>query len=136
MRGIEAKNTFIVALRKSLMDSGYKVESPSKIVGMSGVEHVVDLYSLSPHGTRVILEVEVSDSPVDAHPVLSTYIKVLDTNVKGVLAVMPSATSSARDLAASYKITLIEGMSTEDVISRAVEAFTSITSQQYLKNGK
>lgn len=107
------------SLKKRLSSAGYRVEAPARLLGMSGAEHMADLSATAPDGRTVLVDIYVSHDIVDEAPVISTYVKVLDTSPSQTyLFVMPKVTGSARELANSYKIGLIEGISVDDLIEK------------------
>lgn len=112
------------SLKRRLAALGLRIEIPGKLVGDSGVEHWVALSAVHPDGRTMLVDIHVSHDVVDEGPVISTYAKVLDTSPsEAYLLVMPRANLAAGELAKSYGIRLIEGISVDDLVMKFEEAF-------------
>lgn len=86
-------------------------------MGASGAEHWADLSATSPDGRTILVDICVSHDVVDEEQVISTNAKVLDTSPsEAFLFVMPKTNNVASELAQSYNIRLIEGISVEDLM--------------------
>ena len=115
-------------MRAELSGLGMRVESRSKLIGESGAEHVADITATGPDGRKFIVDVIISHDLVNEEPVISTYAKVLDTTpTETFLLVMPKATAVARELAESYKIKLVEGISADELSANFVKALNLLT---------
>lgn len=92
---------------------GLHVRSPAIVKGKSGVEHEFLIafwkgvrYTDSPD---IIVEISLSDEPVDEMMVLALYAKIIDVGVKkAILAVTPGLNENARKLARIYGIEVVE----------------------------
>ncbi|MGQ9595999.1 MAG: hypothetical protein ACUVQY_07395 [Thermoproteota archaeon] len=93
-------------LIESFKARGWRVESPARIRGMSGVEHAFTLaisYRADSKYLDAIVDIIVSDKPVD-ESALSMVLKAMDVKAdKKLLLVVPSLSDKARALFDYYK---------------------------------
>lgn len=120
----EIRYRLIDWLRTHLALEGLRVEAPARLFGSSGALHWAALSATGPDGRTILVDIHVSHDTVDEEPVISTYAKVLDTSPSQTfLLVMPKVNNAASELAKSYDISLIEGVSVEDLITKFKEQF-------------
>ena len=123
----EIRRKLVESLRERLLAGGLRVEAPARLVGSSGAEYWAPLSAIGPDGKTIMVEIFVSHDLVDEEPVISAYAKILDTSPSQTfLLVMPKANRAANELAKSYGIKLIEGVSVDDLIMEFIIEFDRV----------
>ncbi|PVX24002.1 MAG: hypothetical protein CW691_08975 [Candidatus Bathyarchaeum sp.] len=106
---------------------GYTVESPGFLNGKSGTRHMFDLTAVSAENNTTAIDLATStDDVVSEQSVISMFAKIFDSNPeKACLVVIPKMSENGRNLAALYKIDLIEAKSQ----TAAIESLKSCIAQ-------
>jgi len=111
------------AIKERLERLGLKAESPSTLVGRSGVEHGFDILVLK-DGRRVAIDLLFSDKPILQIEIIKEKAKLLDFDFDFYLVAVPGLGEEARKLAEFYKISVIEAADPQRVLGIITEAFT------------
>ncbi|MCS7138638.1 MAG: hypothetical protein NZ873_01095 [Crenarchaeota archaeon] len=123
----------ITPVIEALRTKGWKVESPAKIRGKSGVEHTFTL-AVSYKGdlkesVDAVVDIIVSDMLVD-ESALSIVLKAMDVNAaKKLLLVVPGLTDKARalfDYYNTFNVHVLECQSVSQINSALFEILTSL----------
>jgi len=102
-----------------LRRSGYMTNSPATLTGRSGVVHSFDVLGLDKTGKTVAVDIVVSKELLDESVIMSLFAKVLDTSpTKTILVCIPGIVETAKKLASTYGITILEGPSINEAIAR------------------
>jgi len=104
-------------IREKISELGFKVSSPAKVKGRSGVEQEFFLVAESGRGflkLKVIVEL-LGNAEIKASDILTLYAKAIDINAYGSLVgAMPKMSEEAKAIATSYNIAFVEA---EDLVS-------------------
>jgi len=101
-----------------LRRSGYITNSPAALTGRSGVVHSFDVVGLDRTGRTVAADIMVSKEVLDESVIVRLFAKVLDTSpTKTVLICVPGMAETAKKLASTYGIIILEGRSVSEAIA-------------------
>jgi len=121
---------FLAPLRKILKETGYDVEAPSIIRGVSGTSHSFDLVGSKTHGSRktlITLDMAICDGQCGDEHVISVFAKAFDVSpTKSILIAVPALSDTAKKLADLYKLEIIEGQKPEEIAQGFHEALEKI----------
>jgi hypothetical protein len=115
----------IEPLRDLLIKNGYRVESPSFLIGKSGAKHSFSLAAYSPRTNDVlVIDLAMSaDGEVSEQPVIALFAKTFDVSTsKAFLVAVPKLAENARKMAELYSIRAIEVKSQTEAIEALKEA--------------
>ncbi len=101
---------------------GWSIEVPALIRGKSGNEYLFPLAASAPpeadSGTRIVVDLLVSDKPVGEEQITELVNKALDAELRGlVVLAVPGLSRQAREKAELYGIPVIENARIEDVVN-------------------
>lgn len=109
----------ITSVRSFLESSNYRVESPGVVRGSSGVEHRFDILALKGEEKKFVVEIVQAEKVVDEQPIITLFAKVYDLDrIPSILIALPSLSSTASQLAAMYKITVIEAKDSDEAVAK------------------
>jgi hypothetical protein len=113
-----------------LLSFDFSVESPKALVGDSGVYQVFDVHAKRGE-QEIVFDIERSNKEIDYTAVLKFHTKVFDSHPKtAVLIAIPGLTPQAKKLAETYKISVVEGKSGEDVVAKLHSLLPSLLSER------
>ena len=121
-----------------LEDGGFYVEVPTYLRGISGVPLEFSFAVWSNRDARdggsppyLVGEVFTSEDAVDVNAVLSFWAKSMDIEAKNkILVAVPGFDDTARNLAKSYNIFLLEGKTVAELDQKMRDLFTKLASAQ------
>ena len=116
-RVIEAVST----LRSFLESTGYTVNSPSVIKGSSGVNHQFDILASKGEDKKIAIAVEHADKEeaIGEQSIMSFFAKIYDIgNIPAMLIALPGLNKTATQLAAMYKLTVIEAKDSKEAVEK------------------
>lgn len=121
-----------------LEDGGFYVEAPTYLRGISGVPLEFSFGVWSNRDARdggsppyLVGEVFTSEDAVDVNAVLSFWAKSMDIEAKNkILVAVPGFDDTARNLAKSYNVFLLEGKSVAELDQKMRDLFTKLVSAQ------
>lgn len=110
------------AIKERLERLGFRVESPSILVGYSGVEHSFDVLFVKGE-RRAAIDLLFSDKPIPQLEIIKEKAKLLDFDFDFYLVGIPGLGEEARKLAEFYKISVIEAAEPQKVLGMITEIF-------------
>ncbi|WP_309493022.1 hypothetical protein [Candidatus Hecatella orcuttiae] len=109
----------ISSVRSFLESSNYKVESPGIVKGSSGVDHRFDILAVRGENEKLVVEIVQEKETVGEQPIITMFAKVYDLGrISSVLIALPRLSHTASQLAAMYKITVIEAGDSEEAVTK------------------
>ena len=115
---------------------GYTVVSPAFVVGRSGTKHTFDLLIIpsarnlgdrgsfpedsdasDPHS--IVVEMLISDGPVELEQISKSYGKVSDLSCESMLFAVPGLSDNARNYAAGFGMHVFEGRTIGEALSKS-----------------
>ncbi|MBS7644209.1 hypothetical protein KEJ26_06525 [Candidatus Bathyarchaeota archaeon] len=127
----EAKRSiFMLApLRNFLIESGYTVEAPGSVIGRSGTAHQFSMVASKPQDVAskgsVVIDVVTSDTIADERPVIAMFAKTIDISIsQPILIISPEIKDRGKQLAVTYKITVIEAKNSAEAIEKLRKIIT------------
>ena len=121
-----SKSLGITSLTKALIENGYDVKVPGVLAASPSKEVVFSLIAKK-NNKLVAVDLAHSDSEVEVEPVLELYIKLLEeaSPTIAILAVVPTLSKKAREVAALHKITVAEGTTADEVSLKVLKILES-----------
>jgi len=121
-----SKSLGITSLTKTLTENGYEVQVPGVLPASPSKEVVFSLIAKK-NDKLVAIDLAHSDSEVEVEPVLQLYIKLLEETrpMVAILAVVPTLSKKAREVAVLHKITVAEGPNAQEVSLRILKILQS-----------
>jgi len=121
----------LLPMKKILRETGYEVEAPSLVRGVSGTSHTFDLVGFKTEkDQRAVITVDmvISDVVCREEHVVSVFAKTFDVSPKkSVLIAIPGLSDTAKKLANLYKLETIEGAKPEQIIQGLHEVLNKIS---------
>jgi hypothetical protein len=116
----------ITSLTKTLTENGYEVQVPGVVAASPSKEVVFSLIAKKDN-RLVAVDLAHSDTEVEVEPVLQLYIKLLEETspMIAILAVVPTLSKKARDVASLHKITVAEGPNAQEVSLKILKILES-----------
>ncbi len=118
--GEEFRNNYPIMkpIKTALEESQFKVQTPGRLVGRSGVLHRFDAVATK-GGSQVVLDVIAGDRQIDEVPVVSFYAKIFDVaSARAILVAIPNLAERARKVATLYRISMIEASNSEEAAEK------------------
>lgn len=106
-----------------LLKSGFKVESPGKLMGESGVEHTFPMV-IRLQGENPIYTVDITGffEEIDDTYILKNYIKIIDTpEIKHVYIINTELTKSGLNIPIRGGITVVYATKVEEMIDKLID---------------
>jgi ribosomal protein L37AE/L43A len=95
---------------------GYETKVPWSEKGISGTEHIFDIYARK-EGAEVVLDMTSGAQEIGAESVVAFFGKVYDLNPRrAILVVMPGLSKDAQRLSELYKVEVVSGASVEELV--------------------
>jgi hypothetical protein len=95
---------------------GYETQAPWSEKGISGTEHIFDIYARK-EGAEMVLDMTSGNQDVGAESVVAFFGKVYDLNPRrAILIVMPALSKDAQRLSGLYKVEVVSGASIEELV--------------------
>lgn len=116
-------------MSRHISELGFKVDTPAKIRGRSGVEYDFFLIAMSGSGflgVKIIVDI-IAEAEVGANDILNLYGKAMDISANGILVgAVPSMSDDAKAIANSYNIVYVEGEDLPKISERLVKKFSEL----------
>lgn len=105
---VSTETADVEPLSKIFQDVGYRIDSPGRIKGGSGVVHKLDILC-SGNNEKVLLDIRKDPDGVGPLPVIGLLMKMLDSGkAKAALIAIPKALPLAKRISVKKGFTLIE----------------------------
>ncbi len=121
MKPIEACSQYFLA-------RGFTVEAPGLVVGRSGAQHTFDMaIHRRPEGaparrsgitefSDIVVEIQLSDRPIDVEELAKFYGKLSDLDLGGLILAIPGLSKEASDYSKAFKLRVVGGATVEKAI--------------------
>ncbi len=107
--------------------SGFKVTSPMKMPGLSGVEYTFDL-GAKKDGQLIVLDMVSAEVEVGSQDVVAFFAKVYDAKPsKALLVAFPKMNPEALRLAAMYGVDVVGAQTPDEIMRKLTTVFGSVT---------
>ena len=104
---------YLDPIAKIFQNAGYRIDSPGRIKGDSGVTHQVDLLCSSDDG-KVLLDIREDHAGVGPFSVITLLAKMIDLgNAKAALIAIPKALPLTKKISVKQGFTLVEAESVQ-----------------------
>jgi transposase-like protein len=121
---------FLTRIRGYLEKEGYSVEIPGYLEGASGATHRFDMVASDtklPIKNALVIDVALSDTIVEEHPVISLFAKNFDTGTSpSIMVAVPKLSESGKKLAELYKINVIEATDMNEAVTKLYKIIKAV----------
>ena len=112
--------------RQLLRQLGFEINSPGKVVGNSGLEHLFDIVATK-DGKTIVVNIVYSDVIVTDTSLVKMFGAVFDSKpAKAILIAVPESAESISLLAKEYDITLMSGKETKLLLDTLKEVVLTV----------
>jgi len=112
------QHLIIKPIIEELKEKKFSVNYPGTLIGKSGATHKFDILGINEKGEIIAIDIVIGNEIIGETVILSSFVKALDVNVKKLIIIaIPALTDSARKIAESYGINVLEGKTISEIIT-------------------